>query len=378
MGSRAPTGLFNMMRLALFVTLTLAAANADDCVTQRPSKPGTPCMSKSEVEAVAGAGRFNYLYGDADKCFNYGGRNMCIHTVGQLYGSSCNAQACSVWLGYCEPSDCNSDAPATTDAPPANNGGNNGGSGDSPADSGSMGSHDMSCGTSKFPESICTKSYDTYCPLGSDHTKCQFCDADEPTCGNMCSRQIIDQSERDLIVAKHNELRRRVAKGQENKGVGGGQPSATNMYEMKWNDELASIAQMWADQCIWGHDDNRKMADGSYAGQNGAMGMRSGTFSQRSDFSNWIQSWYDEVEDFPGGNVSHYTQVAWGASKQVGCGYVAIENQASPLYGSYPYTELFYCNYGDDGGNMMGGVMYTPGATASDCPNGDNDGLCTW
>ena len=107
-----------------------------------------------QVEAVAGAGRFNYLYGDADKCFDYGGRNMCIHTVGQLYGSSCNAQACSVWLGYCEPSDCNSDAPATTDAPPANNGGDNGGSGDSPADSGSMGSHDMSCGTSKFPVSI--------------------------------------------------------------------------------------------------------------------------------------------------------------------------------------------------------------------------------
>ena len=40
--------------------------------------------------------------------------------------------------------------------------------------------------------------------------------------------------------------------------------------------------------------------------------------------------------------------------------------------------QLFYCNYGDDGGNMIGGVMYTPGPTASDCPNGDNDGLCTW
>ena len=68
-----------------------------------------------------------------------------------------------------------------------------------------------------FQESICTKSYDTYCPLGSDHTGCQYCDANEAVCGKMCSRQILDQSERDLIVAKHNELRRRVAKGDESK-----------------------------------------------------------------------------------------------------------------------------------------------------------------
>ena len=60
------------------------------------------------------------------------------------------------------------------------------------------------------------------------------------------------------------------------------------------------------------------MADGSYAGQNGAMGMRSGAFSQRSDFSNWIQSWYDEVEDFPGGNVSPYSQDGKTPGKMVG------------------------------------------------------------
>ena len=27
-----------------------------------------------------------------------------------------------------------------------------------------------------------------------------------------------------------------------------------NMYELKWNDELAEIAQRWADQCTWDHD----------------------------------------------------------------------------------------------------------------------------
>ena len=41
--------LFNMMLLALFGTLALAAANAQDCLTQLPSQPGLACMSKSEV-----------------------------------------------------------------------------------------------------------------------------------------------------------------------------------------------------------------------------------------------------------------------------------------------------------------------------------------
>ncbi len=56
---------------------------------------------------------------------------------------------------------------------------------------------------------------------------------------------------------KHNELRRKVAKGQER-----GQPAATNMNKLEWSDELAKIAQLWADQCPsvsrGGHDDNRK------------------------------------------------------------------------------------------------------------------------
>ena len=32
------------------------------------------------------------------------------------------------------------------------------------------------------------------------------------------------------------------------------QPPATDMYKLKWNDELATLAQRWADQCVWEHD----------------------------------------------------------------------------------------------------------------------------
>ena len=46
-----------------------------------------------------------------------------------------------------------------------------------------------------------------------------------------------------MIVDKHNELRRKVAKGLESRGVGGGQPKAADMYELVWDPVLAASAQ---------------------------------------------------------------------------------------------------------------------------------------
>jgi hypothetical protein len=36
------------------------------------------------------------------------------------------------------------------------------------------------------------------------------------------------------------------------------------MYELKWNDELAIVAQRWTDQCTWDHDRERVGAIMSY------------------------------------------------------------------------------------------------------------------
>ena len=40
-------------------------------------------------------------------------------------------------------------------------------------------------------------------------------------------------------------------------GQQAGQPGATNMRELVWNNELESIAQRLADQCIFNHDSVR-------------------------------------------------------------------------------------------------------------------------
>merc|ERR1711970_424124 len=73
----------------------------------------------------------------------------------------------------------------------------------------------------------------------------------------------LTQAGKDLILKRHNELRQKVAAGEEE-----GQPGASNMRKMVWNEELATIAQRWADQCRSGHDKNRDLCDGTVVGQN--------------------------------------------------------------------------------------------------------------
>merc|ERR1711955_148073 len=84
------------------------------------------------------------------------------------------------------------------------------------------------------------------------------------TCEEKTIHSGFDQAAKDVIVKVHNELRNKVAMGNETHGA---QPQAANMMKMVWSDELAEIAQRWTDQCIFGHDSNRNTCDGLYVGQ---------------------------------------------------------------------------------------------------------------
>ena len=78
----------------------------------------------------------------------------------------------------------------------------------------------------------------------------------------------------ETIVTLHNEFRRKVANGEEMRGDPGPQPSASNMREIVpswfiekiqnplirylffqiWDEELATLAQVHAQQCVFEHD----------------------------------------------------------------------------------------------------------------------------
>ncbi|XP_042876308.1 venom allergen 5.02-like [Penaeus japonicus] len=127
----------------------------------------------------------------------------------------------------------------------------------------------------------------------------------------------------ETILSTHNTLRQKVSMGQVRN-----QPPALNMRVLEWDDELAAVAQRWADQCMPGHDRSRNVPRFT-VGQNVAAAW---TFDRdlgdTPDFATQVEAWFNEVNQygFPKGNVDpfrfnkatgHYTQVG-GMAREIG------------------------------------------------------------
>ena len=213
--------------------------------------------------------------------------------------------------------------------------------------------------------------------LSLDHTLCQF-PGIGPACGKPSARGLSDK-EKNLVLDYHNQLRAKVANGQETRGRSGSQPPAADMLEFQWDDEIANMAQRWADQCTFGHDKNRKVAR-FQVGQN--VYQASSSRNYPIDFKNGINGWYDEVSDFDksgidrfrfSSGVGHYTQIVWSATRFIGCGAISYK-------GGRWINNYIVCNYGP-AGNFIGRKMYTRGPACSACPPGTScsqkhPGLC--
>jgi len=208
-----------------------------------------------------------------------------------------------------------------------------------------------------------------YSSFGYDHTMCKYT-------GQACNfiRRGFSGAEKANIVRYHNEKRQQVATGNQN-----GQPSASNMIELVWDDELETIAQRWADQCSFGHDSNRRSKRYGYAGQNVHMASTTGS-DDSLDIQSAINGLYNEVSKFDPNSINpfrfnyaagHYTQIVWADTKAVGCGYSSWKD------GRWT-NKYMVCNYGP-GGNMIGSTMYRVGKACSTCSNGCSTaypGLC--
>jgi len=168
--------------------------------------------------------------------------------------------------------------------------------------------------------------------------------------------QGISGSERQVIMDLHNKYRSGVS------------PPASDMVKMYWDDEIAKIAQHYADSCPNGHDTNKERMVPGYGisiGQNLAW---------NSGEKNWetkaITPWYDEVEDFTYGGpqrgvVGHYTQVVRNHAIRIGCGYAECPT-------AMPHT--YVCNYAY--GQMDLNKPYTSGASCSSCSSHCSNQLC--
>ena len=331
------------MRLLLVLVSLIPQNAAQGC---RSDVDNSRCIPKAGAPS-----RFQWIYEGGDPCFLWeNGRRYCLVDTdpGLIHQCTCTAECgCSGKI-----------VASTTPSCPAN----------SPPDT----------------EDCSDRSQ--YCALGSDNTMCRFCgigpECNDAVCSNELSTQEIQE-----IVDKHNELRSKVATGNQ-----AGQPAATNMNKLVWDEELARIAQRWADQCPDNppHDPNRKSPlFVNEPGQNKADSWSSvNNFDWR--LSTKIQAWYDEVKDFPAANVDnfsqngatgligHYTQMVWGETKRIGCG-VMYYRDARPFAARFPFRKTFVCNYYPPG-NFLGRRVYKQARResqiASDCRNGSDNGLC--
>ncbi|XP_069495302.1 cysteine-rich venom protein pseudechetoxin-like isoform X2 [Ambystoma mexicanum] len=180
------------------------------------------------------------------------------------------------------------------------------------------------------------------------------------------------QEEMRILLDLHNAYRSRV------------EPSAANMMKLEWHDELASMAQDWADQCTFEHGQpHRDQPPFDDIGQNLNKFMSSDPARLDSLYSRTnipLKTWWDEVAwyNFPSSQCSgpvcgHYTQLVWARTQYLGCGYL----NGSRCPGTFTYV---VCNYGPTGNKgLTPKHPYLPGEPCSKCDSGRGwceQGLC--
>ena len=334
--------------IGIILTFQVRPALVDECI----SKNGKTCIKKSDLKA-----NFNRHFIGGDPCFVMNETRRCFvatEGAGMLAPCTCKAEC-----------GCSDKIPALP-----------------------------KCDNSVVPKNPdCTAHKNIFCKLdyhGLKNTRCIYCGVDMTACYKVCERTL-SEADIKVIVYTHNQVRRKVAKGLETRGVGGGQPKAADMFELAWDPVLADSAQRWADQCPerqpHPHDENRLIPGFSDVGQNiGTTWSRDN--SPVRDLARKIEVWYEEVVGWPAAkllrfdrtgiekDIRHYTQLIWGATTRIGCGYISYIDLKNP---NAKYMQTLVCNYAA-GGNVLASKVYTPtsGMPGSGCPMGTNDGLCRW
>nr|CAH7722839.1 unnamed protein product [Callosobruchus chinensis] len=192
---------------------------------------------------------------------------------------------------------------------------------------------------------------------------------------------------KEYIVSIHNDIRNHVASGQETKGGLGRQPSAANMNILEWDEELATMAQRWADQCIPLNEsmqhDMCKRSHRFEVGQNVLTAVM--TDKDFPELAALILHWYKQVGNVIPSDIDHfsgikrgqfmigqYTQLVWAKTRYVGCGIsIFLDVQSSSQKKKF-YSHRLVCNYGPTG-NMLGREVYQKGIPCSKCDWGQCD-----
>ncbi|XP_076111187.1 cysteine-rich venom protein LEI1-like [Mytilus galloprovincialis] len=137
--------------------------------------------------------------------------------------------------------------------------------------------------------------------------------------------------EKNVMLAVHNKYREKAAKKY----------NAKNILKMIWDDEVAMVAQKWAENCFGVHDKNyQRLIPGRFP-----IGQNIASSKENITWETVVQLFYDESKDFHFGGknnmlkkVGHFTQLTWFDSYILGCGYAICSGY-----------HFYVCNYAPSG-----------------------------
>lgn len=120
--------------------------------------------------------------------------------------------------------------------------------------------------------------------------------------------------------------------------------SAHNASDLTWSPDLAEKAELWADNCLFQRTEGL-LSDAPYGELHAAA---TGPFPIPTAISQFTQ---DQAEYDPAQpTYTHWTQIVWKATTQVGCARSQCVNLLGPTTGVATY---YVCLY-DPAGNIIG------------------------
>ncbi|CAO2608700.1 Peptidase inhibitor 16, partial [Lemmus lemmus] len=164
----------------------------------------------------------------------------------------------------------------------------------------------------------------------------------------------LTEDEKQTMVELHNFYRAQVS------------PPASDMLQMRWDNDLAAFAKAYAQKCVWGHNKERgRRGENLFAITDEGM-----------DVPLAVGNWFEEREHYnlstatcdSGQMCGHYTQVVWSKTERIGCGSHFCESLQGVEEAN---IHLLVCNY-EPPGNVKGRKPYQEGTPCSQCPVGYN------
>ncbi|XP_063708733.1 antigen 5 like allergen Cul n 1-like [Culicoides brevitarsis] len=208
------------------------------------------------------------------------------------------------------------------------------------------------------------KSFSDYCKLeknpqacnGKRHIACSGPPDSWPKeeCENKQHIKI-SPSMRDLLITEHNKWREMLASGNVPN-----YPAATKMMKMHWDDELAHVAEIFSDFCVFEHDECRSTDKFKKSGQNLALKMYSKPYTGSIEkmMSEMCAEWFTEYKLVPDDKIpgiidkyehkaewGHFAVMARENNRALGC--ALISRKSSTYSKDHPYNFMLTCHYAD-------------------------------